>query len=49
MELEAVMPSMINPAKMFDSFGNFMGIGSYQFPDLQHGGIYNLDETILHK
>ena len=26
-----------------------MGIGSYQFPDLQHGGIYNLDETIVSK
>lgn len=43
------MPSIIILAKMFDSFGNLMGIGSYQFLDLQYGGIYNLDETLLHK
>jgi hypothetical protein len=40
---------MIILAKMFDSFGNFMGIGSYRFSDLQHGEICNLDETLLHK
>jgi len=49
MERESVMPPMIILAKIFDSFRDFMGIGSYQFLDLQYGAIYNLEETLLHK